>query len=162
MAQYCVYCGAQLTDEGDYCRACGKSKTADGSGPAVKPVLLPPEAERTFYKDGSVTVTNLHFTVPGRTFAMSEVRGVRLERTGSRTPWPTLLYFFGLAAFLARLYRLGLILFMVGVLLTVFAKPKFVIVLDSASGEVHAFTSRDHDYLAEIVDAIRKAILYRQ
>jgi hypothetical protein len=162
MAQYCVYCGARLHDEGDYCHACGKSRIADadGPGPAVKPVVLPPDAEKTFFKNGAVTVTNTRFTAPGRVFAMSDVRGARAERADSKTPWPTLLYMLGLAAFLARLYRLGLVLFIVGALLSLFFKPKSTVVLDSASGEVRAVTSRDPDYIAAIVDAVKKAIMY--
>ena len=164
MAQYCVYCGAHLADEGNYCHACGKSKTAEANaaGPAVKPILLPPEGEKTFFRNGFVTVTNTHFTVPGRVFPMSEVTDARAERAGSKTPWPTLLYVFGLAAFFARLYRLGLLLFMAGALLSVFVRPKYAVVLDGASGEVQALTSRDRDYITEIVDALKKAILYRQ
>jgi hypothetical protein len=161
MAQYCVYCGAQLANAGDYCHACGKSKAAaPDAGPTPKPVILPPEGEKVFFQDGFVTVTNTHFTVPGRVFAMSDVRGVRAEQAGSKTPWPTLLYVFGLAAFFARLYRMGLLLFMAGAVVTFFARPKFAVVLDTLSGEVQAFTSRDRDYIVQIVDAVKKAVMY--
>jgi hypothetical protein len=93
---------------------------------------------------------------------MSDVTGARAERAGSKTPWPTLLYVFGLAAFFARLYRVGLLLFMAGALLSVFARPKFAVVVDGESGEVQALTSRDQDYITAIVDALKKAILYRR
>ena len=41
MAQFCVYCGAQLHDEGAFCHACGKSKSgsvtesSDGADQAI-------------------------------------------------------------------------------------------------------------------------------
>jgi hypothetical protein len=68
----------------------------------------------------------------------------------------------GLAALLSRVYGLGLILFTLGALLNAVSRPKFTVVLDSASGEIPAFTSSDRDYISEIVDAVKKAIVYRQ
>jgi hypothetical protein len=65
-------------------------------------------------------------------------------------------------SFLARLYRFGLILFILGAFLNMISRPKFTIVLDSVSGEVRAFTSSDRNYISEIVDALKKAIAYRQ
>jgi hypothetical protein len=164
MAQHCIHCGSQLYDEGKYCHVCGKSKVEapGGSSVAVKAVVLPPDAETTFFQDGAVLVTNARFSVPGRVFSMSEVRRVRLERTGANRSWPTVLYMLGLAALLSRVYGLGLILFTLGALLNAVSRPKFTVVLDSASGEIPAFTSSDRDYISEIVDAVKKAIVYRQ
>ncbi len=163
MAQFCVSCGAPLSDTGDYCPACGKSRRAapDNSGSDVKPIILPPEAEKTFFQDGTVTVTNTRFVVPGRVFPMSEVRGVRVERTQSVGSWPTMLYMLALGAFLARLYRLGFLLLIAGALVRLFFKPKFTVVLDSLSGEVRAFSRPDQGYILEILDALQKALLYR-
>jgi Family of unknown function (DUF6232) len=164
MAQHCTHCGTEVYDEGNFCHVCGKSKagTPSDSGTALKPVVLPPDAESTFFEDGTVSVTNIHFTVPGRIFAMSDVKSARLEKTGAARSWPTACYLLGVGAFLARLYRFGLVLFIVGALLNVISRPKFTIVLDSASGEVRAFTNGDRDYISEIVDALKKAIAYRR
>jgi hypothetical protein len=163
MAKHCTHCGTKLYDEGDYCHVCGKSKagTPGSSGPAMKPIVLPPEAESTFFQDGNVLVTNLHFTVPGRIFAISDVRSVRLEKTVAARSWPTVFYLLGLGAFLSRVYSLGLILLTLGALLNAVSRPKFTVVLDSLSGEVRAFTSSDRNYIFEIVDALHKAIAYR-
>jgi hypothetical protein len=164
MAQHCIHCGTQVYDEGNYCHVCGKSKagTSSSSGPAPKPVLLPPDGERTFFQDGTVIVTNTHFTVPGRVFSMSDVRSVGFERTQATRSWPTALYLLGLGSFLARLYRFGLVLLIIGAALNAIFRPKFTIVLDSMPGEVRAFTSSDRDYIAQIVDALKQAIAYRQ
>ena len=164
MAQRCIHCGTELFDEGNFCHVCGQSKAgipSGSGGTALKPVVLPPDAESTFFEDGTVIVTNIHFTVPGRVFAMSEVKGVRLEKTGPTRSWSTACYLLGVGSFLARLYRFGLILFIVGAVLNAIFRPKFTIVLDSASGEVRAFTNGDRDYISEIVDALKKAIAYR-
>jgi hypothetical protein len=163
MAQHCIHCGTEVYDEGNFCHVCGKSKTEipSGSGTALKPIVIPPDAEATFFQDGTVIVTNIHFTVPGRIFAMSDVRGVHLEKTGVAR-WPTACYLLGVGSFLARLYRFGLILFILGAFLNMISRPKFTIVLDSVSGEVRAFTSSDRNYISEIVDALKKAIAYRQ
>ena len=164
MAQHCIHCGAQVYDEGNYCHVCGKSKAGipSSSGPTRKPVILPPDAESIFFQDASVIVTNVHFTVPGRIFAMSEVKSVRLEKTGATRSWPTALYLLGLGALLARLYRFGFILFIVGALFNAISRPKFTIVLDTITGEVRALTNSDRDYISEILDALKKAIAYRR
>ena len=163
MAQFCVYCGAQLRDEGDYCPACGKSKPApDNPGSNVRPIILPPEAEKIFFQDGTVTVTNTRFVVPGHVFQMSEVKGVRAERAESVGTWPSVLYMLALGAFLARLYRLGFLLLIAGALVRLFFKPKFTVVLSNLSGEVRAFTRPDQGYILEILDALQKALLFRQ
>ena len=164
MAQHCVHCGTEVYDEGNFCHVCGKSKTEipNGFGAALKPVVLPPDAETTFFQDGTVTVTNTQFTVPGRTFAMSDVKGVRFEKSSATRSWHTALYLLGMGSLLARLYRFGFILFIIGALLSVISRPKFTIVLDSVSGEISAFTSSDRDYISEIVDALKKAIAYRR
>jgi hypothetical protein len=164
MAQHCIYCGSEVYDEGNYCHVCGKSKAGipNGSGPAPKPIVLPPDEERTFFEDGTIIVTNAHFTVPGRIFAMSDIKGVRFERTQATRSWPTALYLLGLGSFFARLYRFGLILLIVGALLNLVSRPKYTIVLDSVSGDVRAFTSSDRDYISEIMDALKKALAYRR
>ena len=163
MAQFCVYCGAPVSDAGDYCPACGKSRRAasDNPGSDAKPIILPPEAEKTFFQDGTVTVTSTRFVVPGRVFPMSEVRGARVERTESVGSLPSVLYVLALGAFLARLYRFGFLLLIVGALARLFFKPKFTVVLDSLSGEVRAFSRADQGYILEILDALQKALLYR-
>jgi hypothetical protein len=164
MAQHCIHCGTEVYDEGNYCHVCGKSKAGipSSSGPAPKPIVLPPDEERTFFQDGTVIVTNTHFTVPGRIFAMSDVKSVRFERTQATRSWPTALYLLGLGSFLVRLYRFGLVLLIIGALLNTISRPKFTIVLDSVSGEVRAFTSSDRDYIYEIVEALKQALAYRQ
>jgi hypothetical protein len=164
MAQFCVYCGAQLHDQGEYCPVCGKSSIPAPNDPAagVQPVILPPEEERPFFQDGTVTITSTRFTVPGQVFAMSEVRGVRVERTDSLGSWPTALYLLALGAFVARLYRFGFVLLIVGTLLKMFFRPKFALVFDSPSGQVRAYTSPDRDYIHQILDALKQAILFRQ
>ena len=164
MAQHCIHCGNELYEEGNFCHVCGKSKaeTASGSGAALKPVILPPDAESTFFQDEHVLVTSTYFTVSGRTFAISDIKGVRFERTGPTKSWPTTFYLLGLGAFVARLFRLGIILFILGTLFNLIFRPRFTIVLDSASGEIRAFTSSDRDYISEIVDALKQALALRQ
>lgn len=161
MAQHCIYCGAQLYDEGDYCHVCGKSKAGmPGRSEAPRPIVLPPEAESTFFQDGSVSVTSTHFTVPGQTFAISDIQAVRFEKHSSGS-WPTVCYLLGLGAFLTRVYRLGLILFILGAIVSTIFRPKFTVVLETVSGEVRAFTSSDRNYIAEIVNALKKALASR-
>ncbi len=143
MAQHCIHCGTQLYDEGDYCHVCGKSKAGmPGRSEAPKPIVLPPEAESTFFQDGSVYVTSTHFTVPGQTFAISDVQGVRFQKNSSGS-WPTVCYLLGMGAFLTEVFRLGLILFILGAIISTIFRPKFTVVLETVSGEVRAFTSSD-------------------
>ena len=155
MAQHCVHCGTEVYDEGNFCHVCGKSKTEipNGFGAAPKPVVLPPDAETTFFRSGTVTVTNAGFTVPGRTFAMSDVKGVRFEKASATRSWPTALYLLGLGSLLADFTGSVLSCYPWGPPRFDF-QPKFTIVLDSGSGDVTAFTSIDRDYISEIVDAL--------
>ena len=101
-------------------------------------------------------VTSTHFTVPGQTFAISDIQAVRFQKNSSG-PWPTVCYLLGIGAFLKEVFRLGLILFILGAIISTIFRPKFTVVLETVSGEVRAFTSSDRNYIAEIVNALKKA-----
>lgn len=164
MAQHCVHCGAEVYDEGNFCHVCGKSKAEipSGSGKRLKAVVLPPDDERIFFQDGAVTVTNRWFRVPGQNFPMSDVSAASMEKSSTTGSWPTVMYLLGLGSFLARLYRFGFMLLIAGAVLRMIFIPKFSVVLDSASGDLRAFTGGNRDYVSEIVDALNKAIAYNQ
>ena len=163
MPQFCIYCGAPLAEEGDYCPACGKNRRAapDADGAAAKPLVLPPEAERTFFQDGIITVTNIRFVVPGRVFPMSEVKSVRVERRESTGSWPTVLYLLALGALFARLYRFGFLLLLLATIIKLLFRPKYAVMLDTVSGAVSAFASGDRDYIVQVVEAVKQALVYR-
>lgn len=164
MAQHCIHCGAEVFDEGNFCHVCGQSKAeiSSGSGKRVKAVVLPPGDERIFFQDGTVTVTNRWFRVPGQNFSMSDVKAASMGKNSTTGSWPTVMYLLGLGSFLARLYRIGFMLLIAGAILRMIFIPKFSVVLDSVSGDLRAFKGGDRDYISEIVDALNKAIAYNR
>ncbi len=120
-------------------------------------------AERSFLEEGGVTITNSRFIVAGQTFAMSGVTSVKgVTHTPSRKG-PIILIAIGVLAFLAGKEALvgGLVFIAAAVAWWMFQKPKYVVVLHSASGEAEALTSQDGSFISKVVGALNEAIVAR-
>lgn len=163
MAQFCVHCGVQLHEDGAFCHACGKSKVGSvtGSSGATAQAVMAPEPEKTFLQDGDVTVTNSRFIVPGQTYAMAGVTSVRSASIEPKRIWPIIFCLFGVLMLFGSVV-FGGVLLAIGIVWLVCLKTKYAVALNSASGEVHAITSENSEYISGIVKALNDAIVYRR
>ncbi len=118
-------------------------------------------AEQTFLNESGIKVTNSRFIVPGETYAMSGITSVKtMKRTPSRKG-PIALVALGLIFLYFRIQNVGFLLLIAGVLWWFLNKPKYAVLLHSASGEAEAFSSKDGPQVTRIIDALNNAIVAR-
>jgi hypothetical protein len=120
-------------------------------------------AEQTFFNSGGVTVTNARFIVPGQTYAMSGVTSVKSSRHNPSRIGPIILIVIGVIALAAGKNGIvAAILFLAGgIAWWVLHKPKYSVVLSSASGEAEALIHKDEAFISQIVKALNEAIIAR-
>jgi len=120
-------------------------------------------AEQTFLQESGVTVTSSRFVVPAQTYAMSGVTSIKSLKQSPSRKGSLILIGLGIIFMLfgGKSIVGGLILAALGVLWWVLHKPKYAVVLSSASGEVEALSSKDAGFISRIVDALNKAIVAR-
>ncbi|MCB0261419.1 MAG: hypothetical protein KDH97_14865 [Calditrichaeota bacterium] len=120
-------------------------------------------AEQTFLNEGGITVTNSRFIAGGQTYAMSGVTSVKATKNIPSKKGPIILIVLGLLGLMmpesAKLF--GLLLLGGGIAWLVLNKPTFSVVLSSASGEAEAYTSKDENFIANVVNALNEAIIAR-
>ena len=118
--------------------------------------------EQTFLNEGNVTVTNTRFIVPGETFAMAGVTSVSSLKDSPSRWGPIILIVigaFGLSG--SDTIPGGLMSLAAGIAWWVLKKPKYIVLLTTASGEAQAFPSKDEAFIARIVNALSEAIVAR-
>ncbi|MGH8647105.1 MAG: DUF6232 family protein [Gammaproteobacteria bacterium] len=120
-------------------------------------------AEQSFLDEGGVSITNSRFMVAGQTYAMSGITSVKAVTHNPSRKGPIILVAIGLVAMLAGKEAIigGLLFLAAGVAWWVLQKPKYVVVLHSASGEAEALTSKDGGFISKVVNALNQAIVAR-
>lgn len=125
------------------------------------------QGERTFLSDGGVTVTQARFMVPGQTYAMSGVTSVKSLVESPSRKGPLAVMAFGILVLLSGAQSgaggvlLGMAIAGIGGLWWYLQKPKYIVVLHSASGESRAYVSADGGLVGRIVSALNDAIVAR-
>lgn len=120
-------------------------------------------AEQTFLNEGGITVTNTRFIAGGQTYAMSGITSVKTLKHTPSKKGPIVLIILGLLGLAApdEAKIIGFLLLAGGIAWLVLNKPKFSVMLSSASGEVEAYTSKDEKFISNVVNAINEAIIAR-
>jgi hypothetical protein len=162
----CRECNESVSTEAMACPRCG--------APPQRPVppLLPVQpTEERIYFDNVVAVTTTRVIIGGTTYALRNITCVRMTYTPPQIGWPLLLLVFGffflglsvlfpgnegtpiIAYIFLGAWIAGAILWMV------MTKTHFHVNLSSASGEIHALTSKNKAYIERIVVSINEAIV---
>jgi hypothetical protein len=161
---YCPHCGSELTEVGTFCSHCGKTKpgpsSPSGAATAVVSVQKT-ESEKTFLLTNGATVTNSRIIVPGKTYAMAGITSVRSTVIAAKRGWAIITAVIGLILLGSPDRAVGVLLLIVGIIWAASLKDNHAVTLSSASGEVHAVISKDSTYIANIVQAVNEAIVYR-
>jgi hypothetical protein len=120
--------------------------------------------EKTFFSQQDVIVTNARFMAGGQTFAMSGITSVKHLRN---EPSRLLSWAFGIVGVFCLLSRteggvvFALIFLAIAAVIWRSQKPTFSVVLNTASGEMKAYTSADKDQIARVVSALNESIVHR-
>ena len=126
----------------------------------------PPAAdngEQRFHQRNNVLVTNLRFVVGAKTYAMSGITSVELDRADAHFLWPLLWGCFGgLMAAIPDTKVIGWFILIASVAVIAHRlRPKYQVNVTTASGESTALESYRYAEIKEIVDALNNAILSR-
>jgi len=131
--------------------------------------------ETTYYNDGKVTITNARAVIGGKTYAMANITSVSATEkppkrllAGVFIVLGALLALAGLMDFIssgmdsgAGALVIGALGAGLGLLAWRASKTMYQVTVGSASGETHALTSQDQDYVRKVVDAMNQAIVER-
>jgi hypothetical protein len=119
-------------------------------------------AEQNFLNEGGIIVTNARFVVSGQTYAMSGVTSLKSLRREPSRKGPLVFWGLGILLLFAPNGIVGgLICIAIGAAWWAIVKPEFVVVLNSASGEAEALTSKDSTFISRVVTALNEAIVHR-
>lgn len=119
--------------------------------------------ETVFFDGAGVTVTNARFVVPGQTYAMAGVTSVRYHEK------PQSWVIGAICAVLAAWwFTIGDYMLPLAIVFAVFSplafwrgRPRYDVILSTASGEVRALSSHERDDIRQVVQALNNAIIFR-
>jgi selenophosphate synthetase-related protein len=131
--------------------------------------------EQTIYSDNAgIRITSARAVFGGTTYSMANVASVSME---SRSPSVTGEVFLAIMGFgvlmcggpamqedatmLAIVVCIGLAMAIAGIALAVRAKKTYIVMIQSASGKANALSSKDKDYIENIVRAMNEAFIHR-
>jgi hypothetical protein len=168
---FCGKCGTASVDGNSFCHNCGAALTIQpNSGASVKSVVAAaPAAERKFFEDRQVLVTNARCVISGKTFAMAGITSVGSYAEIPSRKGPIIVIIVGVIIGLLNLSSrnaigallIGAILLVIGVLWYKGIKNIYHVVIHSASGEVRPLRDYNPQYIHGIVQAVNDAIVYR-
>jgi hypothetical protein len=119
--------------------------------------------EKVFFDQGDVSVSNARFMVYGQTYAMNGVTSVKRAVKHPFRLGPIVLGFFGLAHLLISMKTLPVVVIILA--LAAFwwkrQKSEWFVVLNSASGETQALTSKNSSYIDDVISALNNSIIHR-
>jgi hypothetical protein len=128
------------------------------------------QEEREYYRSNAILITSARAEIGERTFSMANVTAVSMGTIPANTGCAVVLLIVGGLTILGGLAAigstvapliLGILIAGAGWMWLKSLKPTFVVNLGSASGEARAYQSRNRDEVAEIVNAIKRAIIDR-
>jgi hypothetical protein len=120
------------------------------------------QAERTFYQDADVTVTQARFVTQNKTYAMRNISSVSLYHIASSRIFQIILLALGLLMLLDDgLRTAGFFMAVIGGLWLYFTKDSYAVRISTNSGETNSVISKDKEYVTKIVNALTDAIVHR-
>lgn len=125
-------------------------------------------AEKTFFDDGGIKVTQARFIVPGQTYAMSGVTSVATRKITPSKTWPIILtvvgFFVMIGGFSAKSVGAGIVGLLIlagGIAWLLLQKPTYWVALHSASGEARALGDKNEAHIEAVIKALNDAIVAR-
>lgn len=119
-------------------------------------------AEKDFYVDQLVKVTQSRFIVGAKTYAMRNISSVSLYKIEKSRFIPIVLIVIGVLMLLGENTRFfGVFLVGLGVTWLWLLKDEYAVRISTNAGEVNSIQSVDQAYVQRIVDALNNALVHR-
>lgn len=171
----CKECEQSVSTEAVACPHCGAPQRPSPPPPIPPKIPERRDHEEDVYSDGGILITTKRVVIGASTYPLRHITAVRMVSIHPRVIPPFLMLAGGLtlalmiflfndpekkAPFPPYLMPAGLI---VGGLAWMFSlRTRYALVLSTASGEVHALTSRDYAYIAVVVKCINDALVQQR
>ncbi len=171
----CPFCGTDVTEFMARCPECKQALPEPDdmkASPNVDSTIVTRAAgtltgaEKTFFQEGNVLITNSRAVFGGQTFALANITSVRAVEVPQDNTALGCLAVIGFLMLLCislstSVGAIGLVLLALA-LIAMFTKHKnYRVVLATAGAEIKAFDSTDLSFIQRIVEAISQAIVHR-
>jgi len=119
-------------------------------------------AEKVFYQDANVTITQSRFVSSSTTYAMRNISSVTTYHIQKSRFWQIAIIIIGVMCLLAEDSRIfGVIMICIGALALYLTKDEYSVRIHSNSGESDGFISNDRSLIQKMVNAVNEAVVYR-
>lgn len=116
--------------------------------------------EKVFFESGDVKVTSSRFITFGKTQALGGITAVSSHYISPKRMGPIIVGIVGLICF-AFSWIVAVIVIAAAVLWWISQKTIYFVRLESASGATDALSSKDREFIMQVVDALNDAIVHR-
>jgi hypothetical protein len=186
---YCSHCGRIMESGANYCSGCGKNQVGSaafsessgepkgGEKERVKKLVVE-YSETTFYSDESgVRITPTRLIVPGKTnkdgqsiYSMANITSFKSHKDESSRIFGVVVTLVGLGLCGAQYngylsndswIYVGIVTLLAGILIAVFSRPIYHLIIACSSGEVDALHMGKKTQFDRILAAINEALVKR-
>jgi hypothetical protein len=118
----------------------------------------PTVSKIVFWNNGNETIDRTD------TFSMSDITSVNVTKRAKskRSFWLVLWSVTDQTGYFSEFFNIGMVFIVIGLALTLTAKPAYVVQIRSASGESNILSSTDRSFIQKIVNAMKIAIAQRE
>jgi hypothetical protein len=180
VGEICAACGRVIGsleqpyvwDQNIVCFGCHRDFSQSSPAAGSDAPAAPSNFERVFHADRQSQISRSRIVLGGVTYALSEVRSVRLHKLAPRRIYPLFISLGGLALALVGLNRhldrldammlvAGSTVLVAGAIVAIGLRSKYTILLLVNDREVPAFNCSKGKYARTLLDAIGEAIVER-
>jgi len=119
---------------------------------------------KVFFSDGGVIISDSRFIASGYIYSIRDLAAVRLGVVAP--PWWLAFFSLGLGLVLSLtegpLFVVGGFFIALGIMVGLFAKIRYAVILKTNTGEHQVLLDRNRDYILQVVNALDAAMLNRQ
>ncbi len=122
------------------------------------------EMERELYRDEFAVVTNIRFMTNGETHALSGITSVSKYLQDPSRVTEIICVLVGIGALYFKTLEttvLGILLILVAVAVWLTKKPKHIVAIRTAAGEIRVITDQNAERVNKIINALNQAIVSR-
>lgn len=158
----CPFCKEDIKDGAIKCKHCGSMLEEIHSETIIKNNVNNNNGEKIFYDSGDIKVTNSRFISGSQTFSLNNISSVKVgtsEGGIAAKGWVIALAGVLLTIFLPNWWKLiGIFIIFIGL---GSKDEKHTVRITTNGGDQDALESNNKPYIAEIVNSLNDAIVYR-
>ncbi|WP_321778605.1 DUF6232 family protein [Sulfurimonas sp.] len=151
----CPYCKEDIKEGAIKCKHCGSMLNET----ELKEIKI--DKEKVFCTADGIKVTSNRFIVENSTYSISNISSVKIGSESSIGIIVSIIIFIGGLFSLSFITELGIGLIILAIIIFISSSKKYTVIVSTNSGEVKALTDKNKEAIVGIVEAINKAIEYK-